>query len=87
LFGLPSNGQTKPLAEAALLKTTKVHYFTTEGTVHDISRLDPGANDVGEAGWGGLTQFSGDVGEVVSRVVRRHESQIEPTLPNLNLES
>lgn len=87
LFELPSNGQTKPLAEAALLKTTKVHYFTTDGTVHDISRLDPGANDAREAGWGGLTQFSGDVGEVVSRVVRRHESQIEHTQPNLNLES
>jgi hypothetical protein len=75
LFSLPSNGQTKPLAEAALVKTTKVHYFTTEGTVHDISRLDPGAEDRAEAGWGGLTQFSGDIGEVVSRVVRRYEAQ------------
>ena len=75
LFNLPSNSQTKPLAETALTKSTKVHYFTTEGIVHDISRLDPGAEDNDEAGWGGLTQFSGDIGEIVARVVRRHEAE------------
>ena len=32
-----------------------MYYFTRDGTVRDISALDPGSGDFGESGWGGLT--------------------------------
>jgi hypothetical protein len=73
LFGLRTDAQTKPLAEAALNKTAGVYYFTRQGMVRDISRLDPAAEDDSESGWGGLTEFSSQVGEIVSKVAARHE--------------
>lgn len=75
LFALPSNPGTKALAEAALEKTTSVYYFGRDGYVKDISRLDPGAQDSAESGWGGLSEFSGHVGDVVSQVVARAEEE------------
>lgn len=72
LFGLPSNPESRKLAEAALdpRKTTRVYYFERKhGTVLDISNLDPGSADAAEAGWGGLTEFSGHVGNLVARAV------------------
>jgi hypothetical protein len=72
LFGLPSNPESKKLAAAALnpAKSARVYYFEREhGTVLDISNLDPGSVDAAEAGWGGLTEFSGHVGNLVARAV------------------
>ncbi|MBM4087431.1 MAG: ATP-binding protein, partial [Planctomycetes bacterium] len=72
LFGLPSNPESKKLAAAALdpTKTTEVYYFERKhGTVQDISQLDPSSDDAAEAGWGGLTEFSGHVGNLVARAV------------------
>ena len=40
----------------------------------DISDLDPGAEDSHEAGWGGLTEFSGQVGDVVAEVAARNQA-------------
>jgi len=39
------------------------------GYAHDISRLDPGSDDTIESGWGGITEFSGRVADVVSQAV------------------
>ncbi|OGQ77361.1 MAG: hypothetical protein A2289_26995 [Deltaproteobacteria bacterium RIFOXYA12_FULL_58_15] len=71
LFDLRSSPPTKALAAAALRADMAVHYFQRDGAVVDISGLDPGAEATAESGWGGLSEFSGRVGEIVSRVVSR----------------
>jgi energy-coupling factor transporter ATP-binding protein EcfA2 len=76
LFDLPRTSAMKAIAESALNKEIKVYYFQRGGTVHDISRLDPGAEDTAESGWGGLSEFSGRVGEVVARVAAKHQMEI-----------
>jgi hypothetical protein len=70
LFNLPSNNPTKQLAERVLRKDLRVYYFQRDGLVQDISGLDPGADAKGESGWGGLSEFSGHVGDIVAQVVR-----------------
>jgi len=60
----------KEMADAILGKIAKVYYFNLEtGCTRDISGLDPGSSEISEAGWGGLSEFSGHVAEVVSKVV------------------
>jgi hypothetical protein len=71
LFDLQAAGGGKTLAENALKKTYKVYYFKRDGVVQDISQLDPGSESIEEAGWGGLSEFSGRVGEVIAEVVNR----------------
>lgn len=73
MLGLPAALQE--MAEKALHKRITVSYFETGKDVADISRLDLGAEDSAEAGWGGLTSFSGKVGDVVARVVNRDEAR------------
>ena len=75
LLALASEAKTRKLASAALESEFKTYYFKRNGTVEDISDLDPGADDVSEGGWGGLTEFSGYVGEVVARVANRAETE------------
>ena len=72
LLGLNAAPRAKHLAENALESDLKTYYFSRDGTVRDISNLDPGADDVTEAGWGGLTEFSGKVGAVVAEVAARN---------------
>ena len=74
LLDLASEGKTRRLAEAALESEFRTYCFKRDGTVEDISDLDPGSEDVAEGGWGGLTEFSGHVGEIVAEVANR-----EPT--------
>lgn len=71
IFQLRSTPTVKQVAESALTKDYRVFYFCSDGTVKDITGLDPGSDDSGESGWGGLTEFSGRVGEVVAEVVGR----------------
>lgn len=71
LFKLHANPPTKALAINTLKKDYRVFFFKRDGTSADISDLDPGAEDSGEAGWGGLAEFSGNVGDIVARVVAR----------------
>ncbi len=74
LFGLATNQETRKIAASALQKQMHVYYFKRNGFVADISTLDPGAADDAVAGWGGLSEFSGHVGDIVARVVaRRHQ--------------
>jgi predicted ATP-binding protein involved in virulence len=66
------NKKTNPMkavADSVIQKSVKVFYFDRNGVTKDISNLDPGSNDEMEAGWGGLSEFSGRVAGVVSAVV------------------
>lgn len=75
MFDLPSNNNTKKLAQAALNKELRVLYFKPgpEGVVvQEITDLDPGSSDEAQAQWGGLAAFSAAVGDVVAEVVQRH---------------
>jgi len=51
-------------------RNMKVYYFDrTEGATRDISMLDASAEEDGESGWGGLTEFSGRASTAVARAV------------------
>jgi len=78
LFNLRVNSSTTTIANAALSKQLRVHYFGRDGMVQDISSLDPGAEDSATAGWGGLTEFSGHVGDIVARTVARSQHEAQP---------
>jgi len=71
MFSLPSNPKTKDIADLALKKNYRVYYFKPDGLVSDISSLDPGAAEAETAGWGGLTEFTSTIGDVVAEVVSR----------------
>ena len=74
LLGLKTGARTRELAESALESALRTYYFSRDGSVRDISDLDPGAEDHDEAGWGGLTEFSGQVGDVVAEVAARNQT-------------
>lgn len=69
IFDAKRSDVTKKMAASVWDKRSKVYFFDESGRTHDITNLDPGSENAIEAGWGGLTAFSGRVGEVVSRVV------------------
>lgn len=71
LLDLMSEDKTRKLADAALRSKFKTYYFKPNGTVDNISDLDPGSDDMAEGGWGGLTEFSGHVGKIVAEVANR----------------
>lgn len=75
LLDLASEAKTRRLAEAALESQFKTYCFKRDGTVDDISDLDPGSDNVAEGGWGGLTEFSGHVGEIVAEVANRMSTE------------
>ena len=53
----------------------RTYYFKRDGIVDDISDLDPGSDDIAEGGWGGLTEFSSKVGDVVAEVANRTSAE------------
>ena len=70
LFDTRKTDPMKEMADAVLGKIARVYYFDQKtGRTHDISGLDPGSEEASEAGWGGLSEFSGHVADVVARVV------------------
>lgn len=70
IFHVRQTQVMKQMAENVFRKSMRVFFFDHDsGRTHDISNLDPTADDEIEAGWGGLTSFSDRVGEVVSSVV------------------
>ena len=71
LLDLASGRKTRGLAGAVLQSKFKTYYFQRDGTVRDISDLNPGSDDIAEGGWGGLTEFSGKVGDIVAEVANR----------------
>ncbi len=74
MFGLSRHSpEMRKIARAAIRKEKRVYYFErlrgSRGHVaRDISGLDPGADNPAEAGWGGLTEFSGRVGQVIGEI-------------------
>ena len=73
LLDLSPTPKTRQIATAALESKFRTYYFARDGKVHDISPLDPGSETLAEGGWGGLTEFSGRVGDVVAEVANRNE--------------
>ena len=70
IFEASNSPPMQKLATTGMEKTVKVHYFTREtGATTDISALDPSAEGQAEAGWGGLSEFSGRANEAVARAV------------------
>jgi len=69
VFSVKKTEPMKAVAAAQLQKEAKVYFFDRNGRTHDISNLDPGSDDATEAGWGGLSEFSGRVADVVASVV------------------
>jgi hypothetical protein len=70
LFAVPPTPPLIDMAKTVLDKRARVYYFDpATGRTKDISNLDPGVEDAAEAGWGGLTEFSGRVADVVASVV------------------
>ena len=70
LFDVKPAPNMKAMAEKVLEKEARVYYFDAKsGRAREISDLDPASEDAGEAGWGGLTEFSGRVADVVAGVV------------------
>jgi hypothetical protein len=74
LLNLPSTSTTKSMAIAVLQKSISVIYFKPGTGPVDISGLDPGSDRADEAGWGGLTEFTANAGDVVAEVVARKEA-------------
>lgn len=76
MLGVPRTSAMTRIAQQSINKVRKVYFFdrTDQGVESlDISGLDPASPILEESGWGGLTQFSGKVAEVVSRVVQEAE--------------
>lgn len=71
LFKADQSQDMHSLATTVLSMKSRAYYFAQDGNVKDISNLDPAAEDTAEAGWGGLTEFSGHIGDVVADVVNR----------------
>ena len=70
MLGATESQAMNLLADSAKAKDIKVYYFDRDsGTTTDISELDPGSANIKEAGWGGLSEFSGRVANVVAEVV------------------
>lgn len=71
VFGVPRTPSMMKLAKDTISsKEERVYYFDRDnGTVRDISSLDPNAEESGEAGWGGLSEFSGRANDHVARAV------------------
>jgi hypothetical protein len=73
IFGVKAVPTTLELGKAALEKSAKVYYFDRQSKItRDISNLDPGSEEKFEAGWGGLTELSSRVAEIVADVVASH---------------
>lgn len=69
IFKAKTSQQMQAVAEEALKKAMQVYFFDREGYAHDISQLDPGSSNELESGWGGITEFSGRIADVVSQAV------------------
>lgn len=70
LFHVSKTPQMKEVADRMLKKDFRVYYFdAATGKTKDISELDPASSDEIESGWGGLTEYSGRMADIVADVV------------------
>jgi len=64
------------LAEKVMKRNIKVYYFDRNtGVTRDISALDAFAEEEGNSGWGGLTEFSGRASTAVARAVANSKKE------------
>ncbi len=78
LFEVRRTPSMKRVAQEVSKKRFCVYYFDRNGTVRDISDLNPGSPNKEEAGWGGLSEFSGRVNDVVAEVVNTYGKDEKP---------
>lgn len=76
VFQAPRTAPMRNLAASVLQKTARVFYFDPEKGTRDISSLDIDAEEAGEAGWGGLSEFSGRANRAVARAVANSERKL-----------
>ena len=75
LFDLPTVPYAKELASTALKKDYFVYFFDRDGQSHDISRLDPTAEQIDEAEWGGLVGFASKVNAGIAQAVNEADAR------------
>lgn len=75
LFDLSAAPYAKELAGAALTKDYRVYYFDRSGRSHDISQLDPSAEQIDEAEWGGLVGFASKVNAGIAQAVNEADTK------------
>lgn len=71
MFGLKATPFVDQIAKEALKKSYRTYYFPSAGPAADISALDPGHPEEAVRGWGGLTSFTANIGDVVAEVVSK----------------
>lgn len=69
IFDLPATLEAKKIAQSALGKDYAVYYFERDGSVRDISNLDPGALDPSESEWGGISGFAARTNDAIADAV------------------
>ena len=75
VFNIDATPGMAEIADKVMKRHVKVYYFDRKGgSTRDISNLDPSAEEEGESGWGGLSEFSGRANEAVARAVANSES-------------
>ena len=77
LFSLDQSPSLCAMLSHLTEKQLRVFYFDKSmGNVSDISQLDPCANDVHEANWGGLMDFSTRANDLVARLVANADTGV-----------
>jgi ABC-type multidrug transport system ATPase subunit len=71
IFSIKSGPFIDEVARTALGKSYKTYYFPSGDKAVDISDLDPGHESEEVRGWGGLTAFTANIGDVIAEVVSR----------------
>ena len=71
IFEVKASPFIDEIARTALRKTYRTYYFPAGERAVDISSLDLGDDEAAVRGWGGLTAFTANIGDVVSDVVSR----------------
>lgn len=79
MFDLNKTFASKNIALTILLKSLRSFYFDPEpkrgaSNTTDITELDPGADSTIVAGWGGLSEFSGRIADIVAKVVSQDKA-------------
>jgi len=70
LFGVQHRPDTRRLACNVMDKESSVYYFdATSRETRDISSLDPNDTNDEVNSWGGMTQFTTQIGEIIARQV------------------
>ena len=69
IFDLAATAEAKKIALSALSKDYAVYYFERDGSVRDISNLDPASLNPSESEWGGISGFAARTNEAIADAV------------------